>query len=106
MSEVTNLILTFSLGEMEKERIAEVNTFVNNDLAINLVSVDDKKLPKGWYGGTKYFEAAIYVGAFNYIKLDSFIDHLKKKVKWDEPQYVRLIIKEQEDFAFRMISIV
>ena len=43
MSEVTNLILSFSIGEDEDARIKEVNSFRYRGLEMNLVSADFNK---------------------------------------------------------------
>ena len=77
MSVVTNIILTFS--SIEK------NIKIENQLkdfgGLNLVSIDDKKLPQGWYGGNKFFEANVYLGAYNNFDLERFISHLKRKYR-------------------------
>jgi len=107
MSEVTNLILTFTTLEDEEARMQDVNSFEYRGLRMNLISADfDKDMEKGysWYGGTKFLEAVLYVGVFNYFPLEQFIEYLKK-IKWDEPENVQLFIKEQTDFKFRLISL-
>lgn len=107
MSEVTNLILTFQCAEDEAARIEDVNSFEYRGLKMNVVSADfDKDMEKGysWYGGTKFLETALYIGAFNHFPLEQFIEHLKK-IKWDEPENVQLFVKEQFDFKFRLIEL-
>ena len=104
MSRVTNLILTCSLGEREKYIISQINKFKINGNSLGIVSINDDKLPKGWYGGTKYMECNIFIGAFNYIDLRKFVEHLKS-IKWEDPEDVQLIIREQDDFGFRIVNI-
>ena len=73
MSEVTNLILTFSTSESINDRIKDVNSFE-------------------------------YRGSFNYLPLEQFIDYLRK-VGWEEPGNVQVIVKEQSDEKFRIIEL-
>lgn len=106
MSQVTNLILSFSVGEQEELMIKEVNSFLSFGKEINLVSMDfQKNAGYRWYGGTKFLEANLYVGAFNYFDLEGFISHLKK-IKWEEPKMVQLILKEEFDERFRIIDLL
>ena len=107
MSRVTNLILTFSLLENELECINKVNQFQYQKLRMNLVSVDFNKNVKrkeAWYGGTKFIEARIYIGAFNYLDLDEFMAHLKK-IDWQKPEHVQVIVKEPGQEKFRMVEL-
>ena len=73
MSLVTNIILHIGILEDEKEKIKEINKFFDGQ---SLVSVDDENLPRGWYGGSKMLECNLYIGAFNYLRIQEFIDHL------------------------------
>jgi protein associated with RNAse G/E len=102
MSVVTNLILHIGILEDEEDRIKDVNEFWED--GIGLVSFDSSDLPRGWYGGTKMLEANLYVGAFNYLDLDEFITHLEK-IRWEYPEEVQVIVKEQEDDLFRIIQL-
>ena len=105
MSQVTNLFLSFSVGENEEVMIKEVNSFLSFGKKINLVSIDFQKNAKyRWYGGTKFLEANLYVGAFNNFDLEGFINHLKK-IKWDEPEIVQIILKEEFDERFKIIDL-
>ena len=104
MSEVTNLILTCSLGEKEEVVLSQINKFEVDDRSFKIVSINDKKLPKGWYGGTKYMECNIFMGAYNYLNLNKFIRHLKS-IEWEDSEDVQLIIREQHEDHFRIINI-
>ena len=107
MSEVTNLILSFSIGEDEEVRLKEVNSFRYRDLEMNLVSADFNKNMDGstaWYGGTKFLETPLYIGAFNHFDLDGFISHLKK-INWDQPENVQVIVKGQWDEKFKILEL-
>lgn len=101
MSLVTNCILSFSISETEKERIEEVNSFFD---CKPFISCADESLPNGWYGGTKYLETPIYIGAFNYFNKVDFINHLVN-IEWYYPEDVQLIIEEQDDARFRIIEL-
>lgn len=102
MSVVTNLILHIGISEDEEERIKDVNKFFEDKNG--LVSLDDSKIPRGWYGGSKMLECNLYIGAFNYLDLDEFIKHCKN-IKWEYPDEIQIIVKEQEDDLFRIIKL-
>ncbi|MEQ1733637.1 MAG: hypothetical protein ABL940_08190 [Bacteroidia bacterium] len=107
MSNVTNLILTISTLENEIEKMQQVNSFEYRGLQMNLISVDYNKnnaIGTRWYGGTKFLEAGIYIGAFNHFPLYEFIEHLKK-IKWEYPKTVQIIYQEQNDEKFSIIDI-
>lgn len=107
MSNVTNIILTISCSDDEIEKIQQVNSFVYRGLQMNLVSADYNKVGETgtrWYGGTKFLEAGIYIGAFNYFPLTEFVDHLKK-INWEYPEEVQVIYKGQYDEKFSIIDI-
>lgn len=112
MSEVTNLILTFSNSEDEAQRIKEVNFYVSDGSSINLVSADylrkvnssELDNQKSWYGGTKFLERPLYIGALNHLDLEDFINYLKE-IEWEEKEYVQIIVKQEQDEKFKIIEI-
>ncbi len=111
MSVITNLILSFSISEDEQSRVGEINTFFNNGRGFKLVSADfereladDYYEAKTWYGGSKYLETPLFVGAYNHLDIDGLIDHLKS-VNWEEPENVQLILKTQDADKFEIIEI-
>jgi hypothetical protein len=107
MSNVTNIILTISCSDDEIEKIKQVNSFVYRGLQMDLVSADyNKVMATGtrWYGGTKFLEAGIYIGAFNHFPLTEFVDHLKK-INWEYPESVQVIYRGQDDEKFKVIDI-
>jgi len=99
MSDVTNLILSISIDDDEQGKLKEVNTYFLARQTKPLISVDDPSLPKAWYGGSKFLECALSVGAFNHLDLDAFLDHLRS-LQWRWPDQVQVIAKEQEDLKF------
>ncbi|WP_424001472.1 hypothetical protein [Maribacter sp. IgM3_T14_3] len=108
MSVVSNVILSFSVGEDESQRMKDVNEFDINGNKINLVSADFQRKEnyeaKAWYGGSKYLEKPLYIGAYNNLNLNAFIDHLKTII-WDEPENVQLIINEQNEDLFKVVRL-
>lgn len=101
MSVVTNLILCHAFGD--QEQMAEVNRYFEPDTK-GLVGLHDSVLPDGWYGGSKYLEALLYVGAYNHLDLRAFVKHLQS-LRWRAPEQVQLIVKEQDDIAFRVVAV-
>lgn len=104
MSVVTNCILcldiqntSFAYGDEEDPGLAAVNRFFTDGRGF--VCVDDKGLPRGWYGGTKMMEANIYLGAFNYLDLAGLIAHIKS-LPWKVPTGNQLFVMEQDDAIF------
>ncbi len=118
MSTVTNLIL--ATGFEDSITTAMINKFfpVGTLLTHGFVCstrgecVDqsdigsDEKKDKNhwWYGGTKVMEANLWAGAFNNLDLSALREHLRT-LPWEEPRYVQLFIKEQEDDTWRLESL-
>lgn len=102
MSYVTNLILHMDGMEEEQERIQEVNAFFDERTRPFIGLHDTELLPHGWYGGSKYLECHVYVGAFNYLDLDGLLKHLGT-VKWSYPAEVQLFIKDENEETFRLV---
>jgi len=98
MSDVTNVILKYPVSAYkngEERQLKEVNKFFGDDKGF--VSVEDGSLPRGWYGGTKYLEVELAIGAFNYLNLEGLIRHLKNNVKWEDREGIQLIFQGQQD---------
>jgi hypothetical protein len=108
MSEVTNLIISFYVSEDEISRAIEINYFHNNGQNFHVESANfEKELNpnsnKTWYGGNKYLETPLYIGAINHLDLDGLVEFLKT-LQWEEPENVQIIIKEQFSDKFRIIE--
>lgn len=102
MSFVTSIILIFSSLEDEKLRISEVNSFLVRGNSINLKSIEHFNNESfQWYGGSKSLLSNIYVGSYNYLDLEKFLIHISK-VKWEEPQYVQLLIRTENEYTYRI----
>ena len=104
MSDVTNLIFALSVTDDNLGKMHEVNTYFVDKGTKPLVSVDDERLPRAWYGGSKYLESGLYLGAFNHLDLDDFIKYVRT-ISWRFPQKVQIIVKEQEDMKFTTIDL-
>lgn len=105
MSVVTNILLWSSLEDADDRieswllRLAPaINAYLDERYHGELVQVDHLA------GGTKEMEATVYAGAFNYFDLPAFIDFLQR-LSWTKPEYVRLIIQEDEDDVPRLYSL-
>lgn len=100
MSEVSNLLLAFSILEDANARIAEVNEWLESHECAALKSVWDNR---DCYGGGKRVEAPLYAGAINYLPLNDLLAFLRT-VQWKEPDCVQLILQAQHDDRWRIIT--
>lgn len=98
MSHVTNAILAFDVmdDDMPLERI---NAGINGK---GFTTVDDPELPYGWYGGDKFLETPLLIGAFNYLDIDGLLRHLAA-LPWQHPERVQLIVKDDNDDRFSIL---
>lgn len=104
MSVVTNILLTFSSFEEEIDCVNSINNFEwFIQRSQKLISIDDSHLNKGWYGGSKYFEAILYVGAFNHFDIEGFVNYLNQSVQFKYPQHVLLLVQGPMDDHFTCI---
>src|SRR5258708_27419615 len=104
MSVVTNVLFAFSGVAEDRRKMDEVNTYFVDKGTKPLVSVDDERLPRAWYGGSKYLETGLYLGAFNHLNLDDFIKHVRT-ISWRLPECVQIIVREKEDMKFTIIDL-
>ena len=100
MSVVTNTIPHYS--DDSPAFLDKVNKFFEGDQK-GFVSVDDPRLPDGWYGGCKYLERNLAIGAFNHLDLDRLVRYLRDLAPDDED--LQLIVSEQGEFRFRIINV-
>ena len=100
LSVVTNTILHSSNGS--PAFLDEVNKFFEGSQQ-GFVSVDDPKLPRGWYGGSRHLERSLAIGAFNHLDLDKLVRYLHDLAPDDEN--LQVIVCEQEDWRFRIINV-
>jgi hypothetical protein len=89
MSEITNVILTTE--SCEDEPLAEFQRLMFPHEETGLVNCRDKRFNPPWYGGDKYLEVDIYLGAFREFDVDRAIAALRQ-ARWIEPESVKLYI--------------
>ena len=61
-----------------------------------------------WYGGSKVMQAFVAGGAFNYLDITGFVEHLRG-IRWGEtlaePLFVQLCIQHEDDEGFAIVEI-
>jgi len=105
MSKVTNLLISFSNLEDSDTIIQSLKSFNYNGQPFEIVSIKDENLPEAWYGGNRKLEGNLLVGAYNYLDLIGLIEFIRGDIFWEAPEYVQIIVKEQDDFKFRLIDV-
>ncbi|RYD72209.1 MAG: hypothetical protein EOP53_22320 [Sphingobacteriales bacterium] len=91
MADYTSLMLYISGLEEEKDRIAEVNSFANNDYPFSLLDVNNTNV----YPDA--FPRFLYVGTYKNFDLPSFLKFLQYSVRWEYPEYVQLFVQQEND---------
>jgi hypothetical protein len=82
-----------------QSKMEQVNAFFAKRDQPELASIDPV-----WEGRGKALECSVYVGAYNRLELDDFVEHLRG-IAWNAPQFIQLFVKDQEDVEFRLIRI-
>lgn len=94
MSQVTNILLSDdSIGSSECERHKSIQT------VLNLAKIDCETV-----GGNKCLEDDLFVGAFNYLDLENYIQKVRDVFK-DDIGDVQLFVKEQDDEKWREVDL-
>lgn len=83
-----------------RDKMDRVNSFFTERDQPELESIDPI-----WQGRGKSLECNVYVGAYNRLELDEFVEHLRG-IEWSSPEFIQLFVKDQEDMEFRLIRIV
>lgn len=55
-------------------------------------------------GGNKAMQCGVYMGAFNHLVIERFIQNVRA-LKWHDRECVQLMVKEEDDNQFRIIEI-
>jgi hypothetical protein len=104
MSHITDVILLCgNIGEVNfQDRLNQICVF-----GTFLVSVDDGKLPKDWYGGPKRLQCCIAIGAMNHLDIPEFLNFLRTKVKWDRKfdEFCQVILQNERENGFTLYDI-
>lgn len=93
MSWVTNLIISFGFDD-PNERVID-KWFEENTGSFTRPL---HRFPEH-YGGTKYLETSLLVGAYNYLPLDKLLDFLYE-LEWEEPESLQVLVKGEDDDIF------
>jgi len=101
MAHVTSIILATGYNE---SGVKELLKYIEINSSFGLVSIDDEKLPQPWTGGSKPFEADLYLGGINYLDVDDMIE-FARQIKWDDPEQVQFMIKVEGDMRFKLINL-
>jgi predicted dinucleotide-binding enzyme len=96
MSNVTNVILSFSVLEADEIVLQKVNEF-DFPHGSGFINANTE----GTCGGSKWLERPTFVGAFNHLDLEALKQHLRR-VDWEEPAFVQLIVCGQDDDEYRI----
>ena len=88
MSKVTNIILSMELLEDEDEKLEEVNIFFKDP------NLKLEFYPSSECSGDKNLEADICIGAYNYMDIDGFCEHLDS-INWSKGSKVQLFVKDE-----------
>ena len=106
MSCVCDTILKIGTLESEQERLIEVNSYFEDQKGFVLLDCDSlPESAKHWYGGSKVFQTTIAIGAFNYLGVEEFKEHLKNNVRWEFPDEMQLIYCNEDDDNFQIWGI-
>ncbi len=102
MSDVTNVILSFSINENEIAEdqyvnVIKLNTWLDNH-GYGVFGRDADDIA----GGNKHLETPLYVAAFNYFGSRAFADFVEF-LTWNEPENVQLLIQEQNENKFMFL---
>ena len=108
MAHVTNIIFT---GVFDDEDVGKVedylDSFTGGKGAIFIDATDEDYFITA---GDKVFESSVFVGAFNYLDIDKFKDHIKDINKLDinlrHYEDFQLFIQEEHDFKFQLFNVV
>lgn len=107
MSWVTDVILIFGVGEEydEKEDLIEpvpalenINAWLEQGDYGQLLNIGAEA------GGDKFMQANVYGGAFNFLKIDEFIQMVREQ-PWREPENVQLLIQDEDETRFTLHTI-
>lgn len=97
MSEITNVILTTSGSE--GKAFAEFERLMFPHGEPGLVSCKDKRFDPPWYGGDKYLEMDIRLGAFHEFDVERAIVALRQ-TPWYDAEMVQLFVCRGRDQRF------
>lgn len=109
MSVVTSLIIIIPQSEDEQSRLEELNQFEVNDRKFifqtldQIIEANDGLL---FHTGSKSFNSIVILASYNDFPIDEFLKHVSQKVKWDNAEYVQVLVNSEKtnDRTFRVYS--
>lgn len=100
MSRYTSIILFVSPGENLSKIKEEINRYEFQDGRLfEMFDLNDKPFPD-------IFPRYAFCGAYNNLDISHFLDYLQKKVSWEEPRHVRVLLQDDrtENVAFYSLN--
>lgn len=102
MSHVTDVILIkgIHLGDNYPPELMKLNCYLIIDL----------KYKKGlkaalFTGGNKEMQCDVYMGAFNNLDIDDFLE-VFDSIEWEEPECVQLLVKGEHEDLFTIYAVI
>jgi hypothetical protein len=93
MSEVTNVLVAFSIMEDAAARLAEIDAWLDAHEPLPFRSVWENE---SCCGGSKRMEAPLYAAASNYFPLSAFLEFMRT-LSWDDPENVQLVLRAPQE---------
>ena len=94
MSHVTDVILIDS-GINEKRFFRDIDTWFQVRYNSSLHRLDKEA------GGNEVMQCDVYMGAFNYMDIEEFIEFFNF-LKWNDHEGIQLLIKDEHDDGFTL----
>lgn len=110
MSHVASVLLIFSGAEESYEEetpsgwidryplVDEINAWLTEQGKGVLTDLADHA------GGNKHMQINVWGGAFNYLDLDGFLQHVASR-RWEEPEHVTLLWNDEHDEGVTVKSV-
>jgi hypothetical protein len=96
MSEVTDIILTFSGIENENVKLKEINRWLLDNGKWGIFGEEATKIS----GGNKHLQCRIYVAAFNYFDEVKFLEYIFG-LTWSDAASVQVFTKGEYNHILR-----
>ena len=106
MSVVTNVVAAYGLcgHEGDYDLLAEINECCEVG---DLKHCENSDLPNRWYGGSKFLEVNIAVGAFNHLQLREWIDRIRERVDFEKYRcdFLQFMVQTQDALGFGIVNV-
>lgn len=109
MSRVTDTILVTGGGHLDgsfEDTLSAIGSYLaSRGQCRGLVAVDANELPPGWYGGSRFLQCDVAIGAYDHLDLPSFLAFLRGMPWTKEHNAVQLLAKQDHEFFFTLYEI-